>query len=1579
MVAYNKGFSPLVYRYGSNQPVPSPEENVWDTVPFNNRRFCELFGIRWAKDLPPIGFNEVPDNIDGAHWSDAMRTQWSARLAGAIKFFRYCDKQYTKNLQEGEVNLERFQRSTYRGAPGREDWEWMWNEAMEQKGGLGDSLKELMRDMGCEGLSAYRKWRKSEASTNANTLKAKKTEFREHKVGDTIGFDIVWGGVERKMSIAVFGPEIVDSDGDIDDDYHPTTRALCYQCYTKDVKKVLRRVRGLKDDEEGLEEAYNNALQRPSIANLRTLVNYHETICFSHRAAGITVAADKGTWTDKIQSFFRELGAEIKDGRVWKVNPSFARANVVPWEQLRENVQAFIASLQVRIASEAVADDMPADEGGEEPGDQLFDPNLMFLPDAGVGEYANRSTDRIKADLGIMDDTLPGRPNGEDGKPPPEPTWPQWVGISRMVERAFTENLGEEGDPTLLADQVGMGKTIEVIVFIQILWQLRALQQANSNWPETGDDEKGIKWPKVLGNRKYFMGQERIPALPTIIVMQKGLVAQWRSELAHWVDKDQAHIFEYSGNDVTREGFFDRSSLFQKAMSESFPERTIVIAYAKSVTNEMRARMVNHTPSFARGDPCTAPPELLNSSLFGQRWMLGVVEEAHHHRVNGHSQRAMITLMRNCCYRIAVTATPVFTHPRDLLSICRILAVRRFIGDQGLALTRDVNSLIRIGEKEWDADPDHTELRKFLSEKCKKPNTDDSSSTTSHASTPILEEFILSRPEDIKSFRAFWSSRLALKRLRDLLDPVLIRRDERSVDPSGRKLIKYSQEIRISSWIALDERTEQEMLAMTSTKEQRDDGKCNLDGFFSLMKQILVHWLLRQYKVDKIFKEVGPEDYAIQTFPNIEAYLEMESPKLRRCIRIIKHHVGVANTNAPPLEWNKAGEEVTTAIELGTTEAPGHRFRRRKVVIYCHMRASWAFVGQALSLNGINNARINGTQAATERDKAVQEFQSEGTPDVILISDVAAAGLNLQRGSIVIFVDHPWSESEKRQIIGRVLRHGQDRQVLVYDLMVPDTSDEFLQGFAGGKGLMSGIFNRELSLRGRPAALSDSELESEDEPPAPKPKRSTSKRGTIQAPARPAARPNLQPKEPILSSKSTTKQPASKPVHGASASALSTAPDDSVNSTADDSDSSKPGDELTGDLSEESLALAPKQIKWKQVHPSVPSAGPKPRRNEKTYDTWVKSVEDGLKKGRLRLNSARKRAKRNSPKTHQPPTDSAAAESTELPVTDAPDQSTSTLQDARPTTPQLDHGKGKGKSKATATEPESPHEEPAPHPTHDLNPHHTILLQQFGNKEIDVPTILEEIQRQNLPPLPDEVMEYLTTVPGSQVLQGGGSGSSMMLSRSKSATMTTAAPSDTIGPEHMGAEQNPEPCEATTILSAQAILVDVHSVSQGTIASRPAETLKQPPYTQESNPNPTPDNHLPPVTSRPTQRGSNEPNQPQPTGRTLVPDNQTSVRFSESDIGVDNQPLPAPEWLSQELGEISLNEGSEGEMSVTRPPPFTRNPAKRPYAAISPPITPASHEPKEELDDKAKSQALFRMAQQEKRRRQNPPPGSKRK
>lgn len=105
-----------------------------------------------------------------------------------------------------------------------------------------------------------------------------------------------------------------------------------------------------------------------------------------------------------------------------------------------------------------------------------------FPTDAGMHKYGDKMADWVLDKFLLPESRLfPCQRVGF------KPKWHQIVGGAEAVDRAFTGD-NTRGDPTLLADQVGMGKTSQVLLIWQFLCQLRILQQ-----------KEGGPWPSVLG------------------------------------------------------------------------------------------------------------------------------------------------------------------------------------------------------------------------------------------------------------------------------------------------------------------------------------------------------------------------------------------------------------------------------------------------------------------------------------------------------------------------------------------------------------------------------------------------------------------------------------------------------------------------------------------------------------------------------------------------------------------------------------------------------------------------------------------------------------------------------------------------------------------------------------------------------------------------------------------------------------------------------------------------------------------------------------------------------------------------
>ncbi|KAG9092259.1 hypothetical protein FRC06_000174 [Ceratobasidium sp. 370] len=90
----------------------------------------------------------------------------------------------------------------------------------------------------------------------------------------------------------------------------------------------------------------------------------------------------------------------------------------------------------------------------------------------------------------------------------------------------------------------------------------------------------------------------------------------------------------------------------------------------------------------------------------------------------------------------------------------------------------------------------------------------------------------------------------------------------------------------------------------------------------------------------------------------------------------------------------------------------------------------------------------------TNRDKALQQFESDENIRVLLISNVGTTGLNLTMASVVIFLSGLWSGMEIKQTIGRLWRAGQIEIVIVHHIFAPGTADVLLASLAGDKVMM---------------------------------------------------------------------------------------------------------------------------------------------------------------------------------------------------------------------------------------------------------------------------------------------------------------------------------------------------------------------------------------------------------------------------------------------------------------------------------------------------------------------------------------------
>ncbi len=109
---------------------------------------------------------------------------------------------------------------------------------------------------------------------------------------------------------------------------------------------------------------------------------------------------------------------------------------------------------------------------------------------------------------------------------------------------------------------------------------------------------------------------------------------------------------------------------------------------------------------------------------------------------------------------------------------------------------------------------------------------------------------------------------------------------------------------------------------------------------------------------------------------------------------------------------------------LATTDAEA-------AIVFCRTRGAAEEVGSALIEKGISAATISGDVAQKDREKIVERLRS-GALDVLVATDVAARGLDVERVGLVVNFDLPGEPEAYVHRVGRTGRAGRTGQALSF-------------------------------------------------------------------------------------------------------------------------------------------------------------------------------------------------------------------------------------------------------------------------------------------------------------------------------------------------------------------------------------------------------------------------------------------------------------------------------------------------------------------------------------------------------------------
>ncbi len=111
----------------------------------------------------------------------------------------------------------------------------------------------------------------------------------------------------------------------------------------------------------------------------------------------------------------------------------------------------------------------------------------------------------------------------------------------------------------------------------------------------------------------------------------------------------------------------------------------------------------------------------------------------------------------------------------------------------------------------------------------------------------------------------------------------------------------------------------------------------------------------------------------------------------------------------------------------------------RKILIFTESRDTLEYLENKIKEWGFSTNTIHGGMKLEDRINAEAIFRNE--TEVMVATEAAGEGINLQFCNLMINYDIPWKPNRLEQRMGRIHRYGQQREVYVFNLVAEDTRE----------------------------------------------------------------------------------------------------------------------------------------------------------------------------------------------------------------------------------------------------------------------------------------------------------------------------------------------------------------------------------------------------------------------------------------------------------------------------------------------------------------------------------------------------------
>ncbi len=409
----------------------------------------------------------------------------------------------------------------------------------------------------------------------------------------------------------------------------------------------------------------------------------------------------------------------------------------------------------------------------------------------------------------------------------------------------------------------------------------------------------------------------------------------------------------------------------------------------------------------------------LKDQMRGVNWDLVVIDEAHKLRNLYKKDNKMGKTIYEALgdkRKVLLTATPLQNSLMELFGLAMLVDDRIF-GSEEAFKENYINGRPNITELQSRLKPFvHRTLRRDVLEYIKYTNRE-----------AITVPFTPSEKE---------------QQLYDLISDFVLRQDCYSIPTAQRKLVVLVIRKLLSS----------------STYA--------IIGTLKTIKQRLVDMLAGQKPEENVAGQISHEndlgseyDEEAESLPEKPRILDqdIDEEKLRREIAEIDHYIGIARSITVETKAVKLLQALETGFkrmqELGAQDKAliFTESNRTQRYIKEYLEKNPEYKGKIVTFNGQNNddlarsiyqqwltenedtGRITGARDVDMRQALVDHFKNHAR--VMIATEAAAEGMNLQFCSLLVNYDLPWNPQRVEQRIGRCHRYGQKHDVVVINFL----------------------------------------------------------------------------------------------------------------------------------------------------------------------------------------------------------------------------------------------------------------------------------------------------------------------------------------------------------------------------------------------------------------------------------------------------------------------------------------------------------------------------------------------------------------